>query len=189
MTYQSRQKKVDKSQADEFKQDRYGFVSPFLENLRSNPNRTPAQEQQLRNIESRRAERYSNVDVSIPVLPQPSGQPQFANRNNNPGNLKYARQIDSSEGDGGFARFPTPEHGFMALERRLRASQVAGETVSDLLHSYAPKFENNTERYIKRLEDRFGVTRDTPISQLDLRQLAEFIAHQESNTRVNNESP
>lgn len=190
MTYQSRQAKIPKEQKEIFKQDRYGYVSPYLESLRSNENRTRQQDNQLRNIEERRESRYRDLQVDIPDLTQPSGQPQLARRNNNPGNLRFRNQIDSSEGDKGFAAFPTPELGFIALERRLRASQVGGETVEQFLHTYAPAHDNNkTEDYIKRLTSRFGVQRNTPINQIDLRQLAQFVAHQESNTRVFDESP
>ena len=162
-------------------QDRGGFISPNLQSLRDNPRRTAPQEQQLRDIERTRARPIPQVE--IPVLRQPTGQPQIAHRNNNPGNLEFINQPNAVR-NGRFARFDTVEDGVVALQQKLRQRAAEGKTIETFLHQYAPAFENDTEGYIRKMERAFGVNRNTPINQLDFNQLTSFMTRNESSSRV-----
>ena len=47
-------------------------------------------------------------------------------RMNNPGSLVYVGQLHAQRGDRGFARFNTPQDGWMALEKDLRRKLLRG---------------------------------------------------------------
>jgi hypothetical protein len=105
-------------------------------------------------------------------------------KNNNPGNLRYVGQKGAIEGAGGFAKFSTPEAGFMALLNQVSLDAKRGHTIETFINKYAPLNENDTELYIKQLSEAIGADRNTPISQLDSKQIARFIAKKESNTNI-----
>jgi hypothetical protein len=97
----------------------------------------------------------------------------IAERNNNPGNIKFANQPNAIMGEGGFAKFDTVEHGFQALQNQLQLyssgqSKAAGykklNTLEDILPIYAPPNQNNTRAYIENLERLTGKGRS---EQLD----------------------
>lgn len=61
----------------------------------------------------------------------------------NPGNLREV-------GGGNFRTFATFEEGYRAMATQLKMYQNAGaENIRDIISTYAPKSENNTEAYIK----------------------------------------
>ena len=76
-------------------------------------------------------------------------------RNNNPGNLKYAKQRESTGKDAeGFATFPTPFAGWRALVRQIEMDQDRGDTVVKFISEYAPvKDNNNTLKYLSHVCD------------------------------------
>ena len=91
------------------------------------------------------------------------GGASLAERNANPGNLRFAHQAGAVEGEGGFAKFSSDREGFKALAEQLNLyatgkSKAAGykklDTIQDILSLYAPKGENNTAAYIKTLEQQ-----------------------------------
>jgi hypothetical protein len=101
----------------------------------------------------------------------------LAERNNNPGNLKYVGQAGATLGEGGFAKFDTVQHGFMALQNQLQLyatgqSQAAGykklNTIEDIIKIYAPKSENDTEAYINNLEKLSGHSRKEQLNFSDI---------------------
>lgn len=122
--------------------------------------------------------------VAIPVVPQPSGQPQLAHRNNNPGNLRFAGQQGAAPGDAGFAAFNTPEEGYEALLRQVRKDQARGLPLGAFIAKYAPPAENDTALYIRQAAARLNVDPGTLIDQVPTEALAEFLAEKESGTRV-----
>lgn len=107
-------------------------------------------------------------DADVPNTP--------AARNQNPGNLRGR--------DGKFRVFDSPEEGFRALMADVRTKQtgkskhdVSGDSsLYDFFKVYAPEFENNTLNYAQTVAKNLGVTIDTPIKDVDTRDLAEAIA-------------
>lgn len=97
-------------------------------------------------------------------------------RNNNPGNLSFgpfakshgASLEEIPEGytsEPRFARFDSIEQGWIAL-RALLSSRYKGYTVREMIHKYAPPFENDTEFYIKFICERVGCKPNTVIDEL-----------------------
>lgn len=127
--------------------------------------------------------------VTIPEIPQPTGQPQLAHRNNNPGNLRFARQEGAEPGDKGFARFPTPEEGYEALIRQVQRDQARGLPLGAFIAKYAPPSENNTSLYIQQAAAKLNVNVGTMIDQIPAEKLAAFLAHKESKSRVEQVRP
>lgn len=85
------------------------------------------------------------------------GMLSVAERNNNPGNLRFAGQSGASKGDKGFAKFSSTNAGIAALERQLLLMQGRGQdTISEIMEIYAPRSENNTSAYIKNLSKSTG---------------------------------
>lgn len=85
-------------------------------------------------------------------------------RNKNPGNLRGK--------DGNFRTFATFEEGFRAMATQLKMYQNAGaKNIRDIVSTYAPSSENNTESYISSvvsyLRKEFGVDIDDS-TELDL---------------------
>lgn len=96
--------------------------------------------------------------VEMPPLSVPRGI-----RNNNPGNIEFARQpgatLETSTPDRKrFAQFRTPEEGLAALSKQLQLYGSRGiDTLNTIMKQYAPAFENNTAAYVKRLSSEIGV--------------------------------
>jgi len=116
--------------------------------------------------------------------------PTLANRNNNPGNLRFIGQTGASQGEGGFARFNTPAEGYAALMNDIQA-KVTGksrsglkptDTLVDFTKVYAPASDNNAPgAYAAAVANKLGVRPDVKLHELqgNIPQLAEAIAHHE----------
>lgn len=101
-------------------------------------------------------------------------RPPLAWRNNNPGNIRYVASIrwqgQEGEGELGFVRFRTPEHGFRALARQIMTYKERDrlDTVRKILARYAPPqgyangkgYVQNTSGYIARVALDMGVSAD-----------------------------
>ena len=89
-------------------------------------------------------------------------------KNCNPGNLVISKipwngKVPKKDNtDGHFEQFVSMEHGIRAMIMDLRGDIVKDglDTIEKLIYEYAPKFENNTEAYIKVVEKRTGIKRD-----------------------------
>lgn len=84
-------------------------------------------------------------------------------RNNNPGNLNFARQRGATLEDRAtgarFARFQTAEEGLAALSIQLqRYGQRGINTVQAIISQFAPPKENNTAKYISDVSRSLGVS-------------------------------
>lgn len=108
----------------------------------------------------------------------------LAKDNNNPGNLIFAGQPNALKGDGGFAKFPTPELGFRALIKQVQADQRRNLSLRDFITKYAPPTENNTEKYIKDVSSELGIEESKNIAELDPIELAKKMAKFESQTVI-----
>ena len=129
------------------------------------------------------------MPLQIPMAMQPSGSPQFAYRNNNPGNLQYARQPGATLGDGGFARVLSPEHGVNALHDQIALDQSRGLTVGQFIKKYAPPNQNDTLLYTTQAQKALGAGADDPLSTIDRKKIAAFVARKESGTDISRYAP
>ncbi|WP_410015805.1 hypothetical protein [Sodalis sp. C49] len=76
-------------------------------------------------------------------------------RNNNPGNLRAAPNGVGREKN--FVKFATPTDGLAALSRQLMLYGDRGNnTLDGIIHTYAPRTENNTQAYIKDVAQQTG---------------------------------
>lgn len=121
-----------------------------------------------------------NTSASIEI-PKTS---RLAFINNNPGNLRFVGQSGAVEGEGGFAKFNTPEDGLNALTNQIKLDTARGLTLSQFISKYAPPTENNTKQYLTQASSSLGVTPDTPLTNIPLDELTKFIALKESSTRI-----
>ena len=103
-----------------------------------------------------------------------------ANRNNNPGNLRYAGQAGTTGQDSnGFAVFASLDLGWNALVRQWTLYANRGYTLAEGITRYAPNTEKNTNAYLNFLANRLGVDPSMPLSAIDLNALAQAVAKYE----------
>ena len=123
----------------------------------------------------------SDTKVASVVIPKTSS---LAYKNNNPGNLRFAGQAGASDGYGGFAKFSTPEAGIAALENQIKLDTSRGHTLASFISKYAPPTENDTKGYINNIIKMTGASPNTPLAQINRKELLKAIARQESNTKI-----
>lgn len=109
---------------------------------------------------------------------------RLAKVNNNPGNLRFVGQAGASQGEGGFARFSTPQAGYEALKNQIKLDASRGHTLESFIAKYAPPTENATNQYIQQISSRLGVSPKTKVSSVDLEKLAREMAKKESSTII-----
>ena len=92
----------------------------------------------------------------------------LAQRNNNPGNLRYVSWSTRKSGldSSNFAIYPTAEDGLYDLYDLLMAKAEAGYTLEELMNIYAPPVENNTNAYVAFVADELGVSPNTKLSTI-----------------------
>ena len=72
-----------------------------------------------------------------------------AQRNHNPGNLRFAGQLEAiGKDEVGMAVFPDDPAGWRALIAQVRLDQERGLNIEQFVHKYAPPDENDTQAYI-----------------------------------------
>jgi hypothetical protein len=108
----------------------------------------------------------------------------LAAQNNNPGNLRFARQSGAMPGAGGFAQFNTPEAGYQALVGQVQLDASRGATLGQYITKYAPPSENDTALYIQQASHSLGVDANTPLAGIDPDEVAQFQARKESGTII-----
>lgn len=91
-------------------------------------------------------------------------------RNNNPGNIRRTKDkwqgMADDQPDPDFVSFKSPEFGIRALVRVLLRYQDRGlDTVGEIIGTYAPPNENDTDAYVKAVCRSCGVL---PEDKLDL---------------------
>lgn len=140
------------------------------------------QEETLQLINRLRQTSFNKVggDTNI-AIPQSS---RLAYVNNNPGNLRYVGQAGATQGEGGFARFSSPQAGYQALKNQISLDASRGLTLSQFINKYAPPIENATSVYLSQISSRLGVNPSTKISSINLDNLAKEIARKESSTVI-----
>lgn len=108
----------------------------------------------------------------------------LADKNNNPGNLKFNNQIYATKGDGGFAKFDTSLRGYKELLRQIRIDQNRDYSLTEFISKYAPPSENNTRIYIQRVANNLKITPSTNISDINTRDLASEMMMFESGSVI-----
>lgn len=104
-------------------------------------------------------------------------------RNNNAGNIEAGRdQWQGAIGDDGrFVIFSAPEYGIRAIARILNSYKKRGvESVSEIISTWAPPTENNTNAYIESVAGRLGVEPFEPLSVERWPELIAAIVHHEN---------
>lgn len=124
----------------------------------------------------------SPTNLTITIKPD-----TIAHRLNNPGNLRYAGQPNATQGEKGFAQFPSPLDGWEALLRQVELEQNRNHTIETMIAKYAPPSENDTQKYIAYMEKKLNASRKTPVKNLPKEKIASAIAFFESNTTINKE--
>lgn len=122
--------------------------------------------------------RFMSANIDIPDTSR------LSNVNNNPGNLRFAQQNGATQGEGGFARFASPNAGLMALSNQVALDTSRGHTLSSFINKFAPPTENNTNQYITQASAKLGFSPDTPLSKIPHDELVKFIALKESGTKL-----
>lgn len=94
-------------------------------------------------------------------------------RNNNPGNIELDKDewkgMADEQTDPRFITFDFMEYGIRAIVRILRSYSRRGvSTIEGIVETWAPPFENDTEAYIKMVEQVSGVDRATEIDVQDV---------------------
>ncbi len=116
-----------------------------------------------------------------------------AMRNNNPGNLEFrqwerAAPFNALGSDGRFAVFPTREQGMAAQADLIFTNPLYADlTLSQMIERYAPRGENNTDRYLNEVVRRSGISADTIMSNIPEGQrqaVIEAMHAVEGNTRA-----
>lgn len=109
-------------------------------------------------------------------------------RNNNAGNIrwdnktKWLGQIGAD--DKGFIIFSEPVYGIRAMVRVLRSYQNRGiVTLEKIISTWAPPIENNTESYIKSVEQRTGFKRGDVMFQQHYPKLIDAIIYHENGSQ------
>lgn len=120
-----------------------------------------------------------NTTASTVNIPKSS---RLAFVNNNPGNLKFVGQAGAVKGEGGFAKFSSPEAGLAALKRQIQLDSTRGLTLEGFIRKYAPPSENDTSLYLSQVTQMTGAKPSTKLSQIDIDTLTRAVAKKESST-------
>jgi hypothetical protein len=119
-------------------------------------------------------------------------------RNCNPGNLVISKipwngKVPKKDNtDGHFEQFISMEYGIRAMIMDLRGDIMKDglDTIEKLIRVYAPKFENNTEAYIKVVVKRTGIKRNEKLitDKSTIFKLVEAISfHENGGSYITNE--
>ena len=123
---------------------------------------------------SDRAEQLRNdLSVILPAgAPDPRGEVNYSQpsnqalglRNNNPGNLRIAPNATGV--NRGFVTYDNSNDGLAAMARQLMLYGDRGNnTLNSVIHTYAPRSENDTQSYINSVSAATGIQ---PRQQMDL---------------------
>lgn len=131
------------------------------------------------------------------AIQKAKGWLSLAERNFNPGNIRFIGQANAAEGDKGFARYGSMQEGYQALAKQLQMygsgkSKAAGyrklNTIEDIMNIYAPKGENDTRSYINTLVQQTGfkANQQLDLNNIDvLSKLMAVISRVESGRQMN----
>lgn len=130
------------------------------------------------------------MEVTDPsILAQLNGNTPLDVRNNNPGNMRSS--------GGGFQTFDTPKAGLEAMQKDLLA-KVSGNspimkahygdgyapTLRNVISTWAPPSENNTDNYINFVSQHAGIDPDQPLSPNDVPKIMDPMVHMEGGQKA-----
>ncbi|MBA7736487.1 hypothetical protein [Enterobacter roggenkampii] len=96
-------------------------------------------------------------------------------RNHNPGNLRSAS--NSTGSNGGFATFANDDDGLAAMARQLMLYGDRGNnTLESVIHTYAPRSENDTRAYIDSVSGSTGYAAQERVNLHDTETLKSVMA-------------
>jgi hypothetical protein len=108
-------------------------------------------------------------------------------RNNNPGNIdrrpgvKWQGMADDQSTDSRFVVFKGPEWGLRAIARVLRTYQQRGNvTIAQIISTWAPPSENNTNAYIAAVSNEVGIPPNAPVSAANIPGIVAAIVRHEN---------
>ncbi len=106
-------------------------------------------------------------------------------RNKNPGNIERGNDVwlgmSDNQSDSRFVVFDSPEYGIRAMKRILTSYANRGlVTIEDIISTWAPSVENDTNSYINSVSKRIGIEPDQPLTDADYPQLIAAIIHHEN---------
>ena len=100
-----------------------------------------------------------------------------AQRNNNPGNLRFAGQREAiGFDDDEFARFPNAPAGWRALVRQIELDQKRGDSIEKFIAEYAPACENDVKAYTTFITKGLNATITDELSRYSPYAIAGLIA-------------
>lgn len=108
---------------------------------------------------------------------------KLAIANNNPGNLRFVGQPGAVKGEGGFAKFKTPEAGVKALQNQIALDASRNLSLQQFIYKYAPPSENDSGLYLKQAIKALGTSASTKLSAINPIALLKFMALKESSTQ------
>lgn len=174
-----------------------GSASP-LENLISqasvltgdiSPLASLAVEKEKQAAEAKRQSALASIFSGSPV-PSQGGQNPLSIRNNNPGNIRDTQS-------GAFRQFSTPEEGLAAMANDLTAKITGnspamkarfGEgyqpTLTNVISTWAPPTENDTQNYIDTVARETGLAPDQVLSPMDIQKLIPAMAKMEGGQQA-----
>lgn len=127
-----------------------------------------------------------NSNTPEPKAPVMNSSQPIAVRNNNPLNIRETSDnwvgLASPRAKDGFFNFTAPEYGFRAARIIILNSYANRgiKSVSQIISTWAPKTENNTEKYISFVVADSGLRGTTIITKSNLRPLLVSMAKMES---------
>lgn len=103
-----------------------------------------------------------------------------AQRNRNPGNLRFAGQREATGNDNtGFAVFPSDPAGWRALVAQIKLDQGRGFTILEFANKYAPPHENDTNQYARIIADGLNTRWGNFLSEFSPYAIAGIMANHE----------
>lgn len=133
---------------------------------------------------------YSTADL-MQLAGLPSADSPINVRQNNPGNMV-------AQG-GGFQLFDTPQSGLDAMQRDLTAKVTGNSpamkskygadytpTLSNVISTWAPPTENNTNNYINFVSKNSGIDPNQPLTQQDVSKIMPWMIQMEGGKKASN---
>jgi len=115
-------------------------------------------------------------------------------RNNNPGNIRYSSRNNwlgkipfqqNLDADRAFEQFKELRFGIRAKMILIYNDLAAGKTITQLIHEFAPPFENNTTAYINTVatQTKLPVNAKIVLTEDNLLKIAKAINRVENGTQ------
>lgn len=87
-------------------------------------------------------------------------------RNNNPGDLRHSpHSFHLGSAPNAIGKIDSAADGWSDLERQLQIDGERGWTLRELIYSYAPPIENNSEQYLNYVCQGLGCQPDTLVTE------------------------